>query len=79
MPHFMVVLIQYIILLNLSGIKKKKKKKSIFEECGAFKCYHFLYIFSRRQTDIYRFISKEIGFDISCKFHEIPKPIFKEK
>ena len=33
MPHFMFVLIPYINLLNLSWIKKK----SIFDEYGAFK------------------------------------------
>ena len=45
------------------------------------KCHIFLYIFSRRQIffDIYRFISKDNGFDISCKLHEIPKSIFQEK
>ena len=32
MPHFMIVLIPYINLLNLSWIKKM----SIFEEYGAF-------------------------------------------
>ena len=31
------------------------------------KCHHFLYIGSTRQLYIYRFISKEIVFDISCK------------
>ena len=43
------------------------------------KCHIFLKIFSRRQIDICRFISKDNGFDISCKLHEIPKPIFQEK
>ena len=33
MPHFMIVLIPYINLLNLSV----KRKMSIFEENGAFK------------------------------------------
>ena len=42
-------------------------------------CHHFLYIFSRRRIDIFRFVSNEIGFDISCKLHEILKPIFQEK
>ena len=39
----------------------------------------FSFIFSRLQIDIYRFISKDNGFDISCKLHEIPKPIFQGK
>ena len=43
------------------------------------KCHKFLYVLSRRQIDIYRFISKEKAFDVSCKLHEIPKPIFQEK
>ena len=34
MPHFMIILIQYINLLNLSWIKM-----SIFEEYGTFKIY----------------------------------------
>ena len=36
MRHFMIVLILYIDLLNLSWIKRREKK-SIFEEYGAFK------------------------------------------
>ena len=50
---------------------------AIFEEYGAFK-RHPLYI--QQTTDWqYRFISKKIGFDISCKFHEIPKPFLSGK
>ena len=35
MPHFTIVLIPYINSLNISWIKKKKKKKT-FEEYGTF-------------------------------------------
>ena len=37
MPHFMIVLLPYINLLNLSLIKKKM---AIFEEYGAFNLRH---------------------------------------
>ena len=37
MPHFMIVLIPYINLLNLSWINTNKKHVFFFEEYGAFK------------------------------------------
>ena len=41
MPYFMIVFILYINLLNLSWIKKK----SIFEEYGAFYIFFFFFFF----------------------------------
>ena len=49
---------------------------NLYDKKKVLKCHHFLYIFSRRRIDIFRFVSNEIGFDISCKLHEILKPTF---
>ena len=36
-------------------------------------------IFSRQDSEIFFLFFPEIGFEISCEWHELSKPIFWEK